>query len=90
MLTLAGGSAMPNSLAGTAQYLESFHKLWDAGRAAGAVGVLSTHPFMHGAIDKLEAMLALAVGNVRESAARIESDAEQRARELEAKMKAAE
>ncbi|HSP79596.1 MAG TPA: hypothetical protein VLQ93_13755 [Myxococcaceae bacterium] len=28
--------------------------------------------------------------NVRESAARIESDAEQRARELEAKMKAAE
>jgi metallo-beta-lactamase class B len=55
-LTLAGGSAMPNSVAAVASYLDSFHKLWNAGRAAGAVGVLSTHAFMHGAIEKLEAM----------------------------------
>ncbi len=61
-LTLAGGSAMPNSLAGTTSYLASFHKLWEAGRRAGAVGVLSTHAFMHGAIERLERMSALGAG----------------------------
>lgn len=55
-LTLAGGSAMPTSVAAVATYLDSFHKLWNAGRAADAAGVLSTHAFMHGAIEKLEAM----------------------------------
>jgi metallo-beta-lactamase class B len=55
-LTLAGGSAMPATPAAIATYLDSMHKLWEAGRRAGAVGVLSTHAYMHGAIEKLAQM----------------------------------
>ena len=54
-VTLAGGSGMLDPSL-TATYHDSFHKLWEAGGAVGAEGVLSTHAFMHGAIEKLEAL----------------------------------
>ena len=62
VLTLAGGSAMPPGLADAAQYHDSFHKLWEAGTRAGAVGVLSTHPFMMGALPRLEQVRRLSGG----------------------------
>jgi metallo-beta-lactamase class B len=61
-LTLAGGSAIPGGNAAATQYLASFQKLWDAGRAANAEGVLSTHEFMMGAIEKLDAIRNLRPG----------------------------
>jgi len=60
-LTLAGGSGMLDPEL-TATYHDSFHKLWEAGIAVGADGVLSTHGWMHGAIEKLQTMTRVEPG----------------------------
>jgi metallo-beta-lactamase class B len=54
LVTMAGGSAMWDDSRTTGQYHESFHKLWAAGREAGAEGVVSPHMVMNGGLEKLQ------------------------------------
>ena len=48
-----GGTAMPKTGAGLAEYHGSFHKFWDAARAAGVQSGISSHPFVDDTLGRL-------------------------------------
>lgn len=54
VLTMWGGTAMPTGVAELAAYHNSLHKFWDAGKAAGAVGTISTHLFITNNLKQLQ------------------------------------
>lgn len=51
-----GGTAMPRTSGGIAQFHDSFHKFWGAARAAGITGGISTHPFVDDTLGRFRRM----------------------------------
>jgi metallo-beta-lactamase class B len=51
-----GGTAMPKTSSGLAQYQSSFGKFWKAARKAGAVSGISSHPFVDDTLGRLAAV----------------------------------
>ncbi len=53
-ISLWGGTAMPDTVAGVAQYRSSLQKFWKASREAGATIAINSHPWAAGNFKELE------------------------------------
>lgn len=53
-ISMWGGTAMPATSQGLAQYHNSFHKFWNASQALHTVGTVSAHPFVADNFTQLE------------------------------------